>query len=221
MKHLRSCLLTSSSQRVGWSTSLLRVSSPVRGRPGSTTGRARSLSSSSGTSSSLSEVGRGCQDQDIRTRFEFIGFVNWQGKEVRGKLELLNFSEDIDDLELNVNVLLDPPCSEALRNVIKKGAIIADIQDTLAEYVTSIQAQYGGKQPVPSNTTVHSKTIINNCKPAGSPLPSQIPAIKKTASKRSGRKNKKKKSGDFLFYLSLISIVGFSAVIAIKIVNRL
>ena len=193
----------------------------MRGRPGSTTGRARSLSSSSGTSSSLSEVGRGCQYQDIRIRFEFVGFVNWQGKEVRGKLELLNFSEDIDDLEINVHVLLDPPCSEALRNVIKKGAIIADIQDTLAEYVTSIQAQYGGKQSLPSNTTVQSKTVINNCKPAGSPLASQIPTIKKTASKRSGRKNKKKKSGDFLFYLSLISIVGFSAVIAIKIVNRL
>ena len=99
---------------------------------------------------------------------------------MRGKLEILNFSEDIDDLEINVHVLLDPPCSEALRNVIKKGAIIADIKDTLVEYVTSIQAQYGGNPLVPSNTTVRSKTVINNCKPAGSLLASQIPTIKKS-----------------------------------------
>ena len=35
------------------------------------------------------------------------GFVSWLGKEVKGKLEILNLSEDIDELDLNVNVFLD------------------------------------------------------------------------------------------------------------------
>ena len=44
---------------------------------------------------------------------------------------------------------------------------------------------------------------------------------KKTVSRGNTRKNKKKKSDDFLFYLSLISIVGFSAVLVTKLVNKL
>ena len=145
------------------------------------------------------------------------------GKEVRGKLEILNFSEDIDDLELKANVLLDPQCSVALTNIIKKGAISADIRDTLEEYITSLKAHYNPDGVLlPAKTTVKSRTVISEAKPSGGRgefLGGKSP--KKTVSRGNTRKNKKKKSDDFLFYLSLISIVGFSAVLVIKIVNKL
>ena len=152
-----------------------------------------------------------------------VGFVSWLGKEVRGKLEILNFSEDIDDLELKANVLLDPQCSVALTNIIKKGAISADIRDTLEEYITSLKAHYSPDGVLlPAKTTVKSRTVISEAKPSeerGKILGGKSP--KKTVSRGNTRKNKKKKSDDFLFYLSLISIVGFSAVLVIKIVNKL
>ena len=145
------------------------------------------------------------------------------GKEVTGKLEILNFSEDIDDLELKANVLLDPQCSVALTNIIKKGAISADILESLEEYVTSLKSHYSPDgAPPPAKTTVKSRTVISEAKP--SPGRPEFPAgksPKKAVSRGNARKNKKKKSDDFLFYLSLISIVGFSAVLVIKIVNKL
>merc|ERR1712099_110659 len=92
------------------------------------------------------------------------GFVNWQGKEVRGKLEILNFSEDIDDLELNVNILLDPKSSRTLSKIIEKGPIGTDIRNTLLEYVTSLQNQYSGEISSPVKTTVKSRTVISDVK---------------------------------------------------------
>ena len=155
--------------------------------------------------------------------FFVVGFVSWLGKEVTGKLEMLNFSEDIDDLELRANVLLDPQCSVALTNIIKKGAISADIRDSLEEYVTSLKSHYSPDGALrPAKTTVKSRTVISASKPSegrGEFVGGKSP--KKTVSRGNTRKNKKKKSDDFLFYLSLISIVGFSAVLVIKIVNRL
>ena len=152
-----------------------------------------------------------------------VGFVSWLGKEVTGKLEILNFSEDIEDLELSANVLLDPQCSVALTNIIKKGAISADIRDSLEEYVTSLKSHYSPDgTPLTAKTTVKSRTVISESKPSegrGEILGGKSP--KKTVSRGNARKNKKKKSDDFLFYLSLISIVGFSAVLVIKIVNKL
>ena len=148
---------------------------------------------------------------------KFAGFVSWQGKEVRGKLEILNFSEDIDDLELNVNILQDPQCSRALSKIIEKGPVGTDIRKTLEEYVSSLQNQYSGVTQPALKTTVKSRTVISDGKTEALGTKSS----KKTVSRRSTRKNKKKKSDDFLFYLSLISIVGFSAVLAIKLVKRL
>ena len=155
--------------------------------------------------------------------FVFAGFVSWLGKEVRGKLEISNFSEDIEDLELRANVLLDPQCSVALTNVIKKGAISAEILEILEEYVTSLKSHYSPDgAPLPAKTTVKSRTVISESKP--SPVRSEFlggKSPKKAVSRGNTRKNKKKKSDDFLFYLSLISIVGVSAVLVIKIVNKL
>ena len=155
--------------------------------------------------------------------FVVAGFVSWLGKEVRGKLEILNFSEDIDDLELRANVLLDPQCSVALTNIIKKGAISADIRESLEEYVTSLKAHYNPDGVLlPVKTTVKSRTVISETKPGeGKGEFLGVKSPKKTVSRGRTKKNKKKKSDDFLFYLSLISIVGFSAVLVIKIVNRL
>ena len=145
------------------------------------------------------------------------------GKEVRGKLEILNFSEDIEDLELQANILLDPQCSQALTKIINKGSISGDIRESLEEYVSSLISHYDPDGVLlPAKTTVKSRTVISEAKPgevkAGFPGGK---SPKKTVSKGNTRKSKKKKSDDFLFYLSLISIVGFSAVLVIKIVNKL
>ena len=145
------------------------------------------------------------------------------GKEVRGKLEILNFSEDIEDLELQANILLDPQCSQALTKIINKGSISGDIRESLEEYVSSLRSHYDPDGVLlPAKTTVKSRTVISEAKPgevrAGFPGGK---SPKKTVSKGNTRKSKKKKSDDFLFYLSLISIVGFSAVLVIKIVNKL
>jgi len=154
----------------------------------------------------------------------FRGFVNWQGKEVRGKLEILNFSEDIDDLELKANVLLDTPCSVALTKILEKGAIGRDIRDTLDQYVSSLQTHYCGHNVQPPATTVKSRTMITESKSGSNSGKIESPGTTKSSKKRIIKRSTKKtknNSDDFLFYLSLISIVGFSAVIAIKLVNRL
>ena len=142
---------------------------------------------------------------------------------MRGKLEILNFSEDIDDLELKANVFLDPQCSVALTNIIKKGAISADIREILEEYVNSLKAHYNPDGVLlPVKTTVKSRTVISETKPGeGKGEFLGVKSPKKTVSRGRTKKNKKKKSDDFLFYLSLISIVGFSAVLVIKIVSKL
>ena len=153
--------------------------------------------------------------------FFFAGFVSWLGKEVKGKLEILNFSEDIDELDLNVNVFFDRQCSVALTNIIKKGAINADIRESLEEYVTALKGHFNPDGVLlPTKITVKSRTVISETKPPGHVSPGLGgKSSKKTVSK--GKSRKKKKSDDFLFYLSLISIVGFSVVLVIKIVNRL
>ena len=162
----------------------------------------------------------------IPNSHQFSGFVNWQGKEVRGKLEISNFSEDIDDLELNVNILLDPMSSRTLSKIIEKGPIGTDIRNTLQDYVTSLQNQYSGESCSPVKTTVKSRTVISDGKAlattnTGNNGAPGTKSQKKTVGRKSTRKNKRKKTDDFLFYLSLISLVGFSAVLAIKIVRRL
>ena len=66
-----------------------------------------------------------------------------------------------------------------------------------------------------------SRTVISETKSSGENrrniLGGKSPNT--AVSKGKSRKKQKKKSDDFLFYLSLISIVGFSAVLVIKIVN--
>ena len=135
---------------------------------------------------------------------------------MRGKLEVLNFTEDMDDLELRVDVFLDQPCSVALTKILEKGGMGSDIRDTLGEYLSSLQSQYSGDNVLlPSKTTVNSRTVIADSKPSP---PNKL--SKKRIVKRNIKKNKKS-SDDLLFYMSLLSIFGFSAVLVIKLANRL
>ena len=66
-----------------------------------------------------------------------------------------------------------------------------------------------------------SRTVISETKSSGENRRNILggKSPKTAVSKGKSRKKQKKKSDDFLFYLSLISIVGFSAVLVIKIVN--
>ena len=104
---------------------------------------------------------------------------------------------------------------------------------SLEEYITALKSHYNQDGVLlPAKTTVKSRTVISETKSSGENrrniLGGKSPNTRShfwtsntAVSKGKSRKKQKKKSDDFLFYLSLISIVGFSAVLVIKIVKRL
>ena len=143
---------------------------------------------------------------------------------MQGRIELQNFTEDLDDLEIFENTPSYTQNAFMRKTSITSGYFRTLICSRLEEYVMALKAEYGDKATVTTNsalTKVKSKTVINSVTntPKKTPLISQSP--QKSAKIRKKRNTKSSGSDDMIFYLSLLSILGVGVVVAVKLVNRL
>ena len=143
---------------------------------------------------------------------------------MQGRIELHNFTEDLDDLEIFENTPSYTQNAFMRKTSITSGYFRTLICSRLEEYVMALKAEYGDKATVATNsalTKVKSKTVINSVTntPKKTPLISQSP--QKSAKIRKKRNTKSSGSDDMIFYLSLLSILGVGVVVAVKLGNRL
>ena len=144
--------------------------------------------------------------------------------EVQGRIELHNFTEDLDDLEIFENTPSYSQNAFMKKTSITSGYFRTLICSRLEEYAMALKAEYGDKATPETKsalTKVKSKTVINNVtiKPKKTPMMSQSP--QKSAKRKKKLTAKSSGSSDMIFYLSLLSILGLGVVVAVKLVNRL
>ena len=147
----------------------------------------------------------------------FKGIAGKSGSEVHGKIELTNFTEDLDDLEITESTPAYSGLGAVRRSSVERGVFRTLLCCRLDEYVQALKSEYNVTKP---ETVVKSKTVINKSAPP--PAESNHHQIKSKA--RSRKKHITKPScmsDDVIFYISLLSIVGIGAVVAVKLVNRL
>ena len=151
------------------------------------------------------------------TLYVYKGIAGKIGTEVRGKIELTNFTEDLDDLEITESTPAYAGLGAVRRSSVERGVFRTLLCCRLDEYVQALKSEYNATKP---ETVVKSKTVINKSAPP--PAVSNHHQIKSKA--RSRKKHITKPScmsDDVIFYISLLSIVGIGAVVAVKLVNRL
>ena len=145
--------------------------------------------------------------------------------EIRGRIELQNFTEDFDVLEIFENTPSYTQDALMRKTSITKGVFRTLICSRLQEYVTALKAEYGDKTSPDTSgalTKVKSKTVINNVtgsQPQKTKMISQSPV--NSANRKKKRIARSSNSNDMIFYLSLLSILGVGVVVAVKLVNRL
>jgi len=100
------------------------------------------------------------------------GHVNGNDKEVTGKIEIPNLSEEHDDMEdvdLEVSLTTKGPEADALKEMLRKGDGAKNIRGVLYDYVAALKNEYstdlikpkkseGGTQKVISSTTISPQT---------------------------------------------------------------
>jgi len=107
------------------------------------------------------------------------GHVNGNDKEVTGKIEIPNLSEEHDDMEdvdIEISLTTKGPEADALKEMLRKGDGAKEIRSILSQYVTALKNEYSQDLIKPKkgteNSTTNNKVIINNS-------PVQTQAIKK------------------------------------------
>merc|ERR1712102_209836 len=73
------------------------------------------------------------------------GHVNGIDKEVTGKIEIPNLSEEHDDMEdvdLEISLTTKGPEADALKEMLRKGEGAKDIRSILAKYVAALKNEY-------------------------------------------------------------------------------
>merc|ERR1712133_359712 len=154
----------------------------------------------------------------------FSGFVATSEKLMQGKLQINNFTEDPDEMEISLNLNSFGNTRESLvLGSLFKGSFRAKISSLLEDYIINLKKEYGVTSTIPSAKSeiiVKSKTVINSTTKQES-VQSKSIQPRKQVKKKSSKNSKKHKSDDLLFYVSLVSIVGIGVVIAIKLVNKL
>jgi len=106
------------------------------------------------------------------------GHVNGNDKEVTGKIEIPNLSEEHDDMEdvdLEVSLTTKGPEAEALKEMLRKGDGAKKIRGVLYDYVAALKNEYSTDLIKPKKTDVGE----NNKKPAPSTTSPQTQAQKK------------------------------------------
>ena len=110
----------------------------------------------------------------------------------------------------------------AFKANVVKGSFGDKIREKLEQYDRDLRSEFSDGRPVKDAkevTKVKSKTVINSSKPSPKPQPQQPSRKKRKKIVRT--KIERSKSDDLIFYISLVSIVGIGAVLAVKLVNRL
>lgn len=107
------------------------------------------------------------------------GHVNGNDKEVTGKIEIPNLSEEHDDMEdvdLEISLTTKGPEADALKEMLRKGEGAKDIRSILAKYVAALKHEYSQDLIKPKKgqetVTTNNKAVINSA-------PVQNQAIKK------------------------------------------
>ena len=140
-------------------------------------------------------------------------------------MQLSNFTEDHDELEINIHNYFGGHYSQdviAFKASVVKGSFGDKIREKLEQYDRDLRSEFSDGRPVKDSkeaTKVKSKTVINSGKPSSQHQSQQ--SSQKKRKKIVRRKIERSKSDDLIFYISLVSIVGIGAVLAVKLVNRL
>lgn len=97
------------------------------------------------------------------------GHVNGNDKEINGKIEIPNLSEEHDDMEdvdLEVTVTGNSAEASALKDMLRKGDGAKELRSVLSAYVTALKNEYSTDLIKPKKgaetTTTNNKVIINN-----------------------------------------------------------
>merc|ERR1712192_77418 len=164
--------------------------------------------------------------------YDWSLLVSWegtasQGSGLQGKLEVASFSDEHEDEseELVVDVILSS--RHAMGSVI--GALAKDLLiKQLAAYVSELKSVYssGSLLPCKDGSPPTPKPTIKQS-PQTRPEPGKVKNTKATEgegnvrqiSKKPRKRKVKTGSSDFLFYISLVSIVGISAVLVVRMVK--
>ena len=107
------------------------------------------------------------------------GHVNGNDKEVTGKIEIPNLSEehdDMDDVDVDVSLTTKGAEADTLKEMLRKGDGAKEIRSILAEYVKALKNEYSQDliKPKKDAAVTNNKVIINK-----SPAQGQA-AIKKS-----------------------------------------
>ena len=107
------------------------------------------------------------------------GHVNGNDKEVTGKIEIPNLSEehdDMDDVDIEISLTTKGPEADTLKEMLRKGEGAKEIRSILAEYVKALKNEYSQDliKPKKDAAVTNNKVIINK-----SPAQGQA-AIKKS-----------------------------------------
>ena len=106
------------------------------------------------------------------------GHVNGNDKEVTGKIEIPNLSEEHDDMEdvdLEVSLTTKGPEAEALKEMLRKGEGAKKIRGVLYDYVAALKNEYSTDLIKPKKADASANTK----KPAPSTTSPQTQAQKK------------------------------------------
>ena len=156
----------------------------------------------------------------------FVGSVDSSSKEFDGKVELVNITEDPDELEIKVNIFSGNSLELiAFKANLVKGTFRDKIREILDQYEVDLRSEFCDDKSMISETRgvtkVTSKTVINSDSKS-KPLASQKPIVSKVLSSKKKKSRKSQSSSDdLIFYISLLSILGVGAVLAVKLVNRM
>ena len=94
---------------------------------------------------------------------DIIGHVNGNDKEVTGKIEIPNLSEEHDDLEdVDVDITLTTKGAEAdaLKEMLRKGDGAKDIRKALSNYVSALKNEYSTDLIKPKKGQELSRIIL-------------------------------------------------------------
>lgn len=106
--------------------------------------------------------------------YEWIMVLKWKGhlngsdKEVNGKIEIPNLSEehtDMKDVDVDVSVSTKGKESEVLKEMLRKGKGAQEIRKRLGQYVESLKSEFSQGLILPNkdnNTVVSNKTMTSS-----------------------------------------------------------
>jgi len=100
------------------------------------------------------------------------GHVNGNDKEVTGKIDIPNLSEehdDMDDVDLEVSLITKGPEADALKEMLRKGDGAKNIRGVLYDYVAALKNEYSSDLIKPKKTDEGSgqkKALTGNAVPS-------------------------------------------------------